>query len=52
MVWGEGGELSKNIDHHGWSTVKNLKLHWLKRPKAVPKKRNLDQKINYSKPHI
>ena len=27
---------------------KNLKLHWLKR---VPKKQNLEQKINHSKPH-
>ena len=29
-----------------------LKLQWLKRPKAVPKKRNLEEKINDSKPHI
>ena len=30
-----------------------LKLHWIKRSKTVPpKKRNFDQKINYSKPHI
>ena len=29
-----------------------IKKHWLKRPKAVPKKRNLDQNINYSKSHI
>ena len=28
------------------------KKHWLKRPKAVPKKRNLDQNINNSKSHI
>ena len=31
---------------------KVLKLHWLKRPKAVPKKQNLDHKTNNSKPHI
>ena len=29
-----------------------LKLHWLKRPKTVPKKRNLDQKVNDSEPCI
>ena len=29
-----------------------LKLQWLKRPKTVPRKRNLDQKINDSKPHF
>ena len=29
-----------------------LKLHLLTRPKTVPKKQNLDQKINYSKPNI
>ena len=34
------------------SRRKNLKLHWLKRPETVPQKRNLEQKINYSKPHI
>ena len=28
------------------------KSHWVKRPKTIPKKRNLDQEINYSKPHI
>ena len=28
------------------------KKHWLKRPSAVPKKRNLNQNINYSKSHI
>ena len=28
------------------------KKHWLKRPKAVSKKRNLDQNINDSKSHI
>ena len=27
-------------------------LHWLKCPKTVPKKTNLDQKINDYKPHI
>ena len=31
---------------------KILKLHWLKHPKTVPKKRNLDQKVNDSKRHI
>ena len=28
------------------------KKHWLKRPSAVPKKRNLNQNINYSISHI
>ena len=28
------------------------KKHWLKRPKATPQKRNLDQNINDSKSHI
>ena len=31
---------------------KNLKKHWLKRTTALPKKQNLDQNINDSKPHI
>ena len=31
---------------------KTLELHWLKRPKRIPKRRNLDQKINDSKSHI
>ena len=31
---------------------KNLKLHCLKLPKAVLKKRNMDHKINDSKLHI
>ena len=35
----------------GWRR-KILKLHWLKRHKKVPKKRNLDPKINKSKLHI
>ena len=48
-----GGELSKNIRPHGWkNTKKKLKLHWLKRPKAVTKKQNLDPKLNDSKPNI
>ena len=34
-----GGGLSKNVSHHDWLTKKKNKL---KRPKAVPKKRNLD----------
>ena len=29
-----------------------LRLRWLKRPKTVPIKRNLHEKINYLKPHI
>ena len=29
--------LSKNVGNHGWPVTKNLKKHWLKRPKAVPK---------------
>ena len=45
--------LSKNIGHHVWPTKTNFELHWIKRSKTVPpKKRNFDQKINYSKPHI
>ena len=31
---------------------KNFKLHWLRRPKTVPIKRNLYQKISNLKPHI
>ena len=31
---------------------KNKKKHWLKRPKATPQKRNLDQNTNDSKSHI
>ena len=31
---------------------KTFRLHLLKRTKTVPKKRNLDQKINDSKLHI
>ena len=31
---------------------KKLKVNWLKHPQESPKKRNLDQKINDSKPHI
>ena len=46
------GELSKNVDHHGWTSTKNLKKHWPKRRKASPKKRNSDQNINDSKSHI
>ena len=43
MVGGWG--LSKNVGQQ----QKFLKLHWLKRPKTVPKKpRNLDQKGNDS----
>ena len=47
-----GGGLSKNISHLGWLTTKDLKKkHWLKRPKAVPKKWNLDHNKNDSKSH-
>ena len=45
------GRLSKNVGHHGWWTTK-IKKHWLKRPRGVPKKRNLNQNINYSKSYI
>ena len=31
---------------------KKKKKHWLKRPKAVPEKRNIDQNINDSESHI
>ena len=46
------GRLSKNVGHHDWATTKNKKKHWLKLPKAVPKKRNLYQNINDSLSHI
>ena len=49
--WGWGG-VSTNDGHHDWPMTKKLKLHWLKRPKTVPKKQNLDQKIIDSKSHI
>ena len=55
MVWGVGvggRAMSKNVSHHGWPMTKNFKKHWLKRPKAVPKIRNLDQNIYDSKSHI
>ena len=39
---------SKNVDHHGLPMKKNFK----NTKKQSPKKRNLDQKINYSKPHV
>ena len=29
-----------------------IKKHWLKRPRGVPKKQNLNQNINYSKSYI
>ena len=45
-------EISKKIGHHGWPKRKKLKLYLLKRPKTVPRKRNLDEKINDSKSHI
>ena len=32
--------------------AKKIKFYWLKRPKTVPKKRNLDQKVNDSKLHV
>ena len=36
-----------------WAERRKIsKLHWLKRPKIVTKKRNLDQKIHDSKSHI
>ena len=47
-----GGRGLSNADHHDWPTQKKLKLRWLKRPETVPKKQNLDPKINDSKPHI
>ena len=37
--WGEGVEL-KCVGHHGWSTAKNKKKHWLKHPKAIPPQKN------------
>ena len=44
--------VSKIVSHHGWPTAKIKKKHWIKRPKAVPKIRNLDQNINDSKSSI
>ena len=49
FLW-SGEKLSKNFDHHGWLTTKNLRKHWLKTPlKQSPEKRNLVQNINNSK---
>ena len=48
MVVGGGG----GSGEAEWSTMKNKKKHWLKRPRAVSKKRNLNKNINYSKSHI
>ena len=31
------GWLSKIVEHRGWLTTKNLRLHWLKYPKTVPR---------------
>ena len=43
---------SKNVDHHGLPMKKNFKITRDNALKQSPKKRNLDQKINYSKPHV
>ena len=43
---------SKNVDHMVGQRQKKLKITLAKTPKNSPKKRNLYQKINYSKPHI
>ena len=48
---GGGGDLSKNVGHHGWPTTKNKKKHWLKRPKAVPKFILGIQRF-YIRPHV
>ena len=51
LFYDEG--LSKNIGHQGWPTAKIKKnTHWLKHPKAVPRKRNLDHNINDSKSSV
>ena len=42
------GWLSKNVDCHGWPTLKNWKKKkklWLKRPKAVPQKTKFGPKF-------
>ena len=53
-AWIKISWLSKNVGNHVWSSTKNFKitLAKIKRPRIVQKKRNLDQKINDSKPHI
>ena len=47
----EGSWAKMSATMVGWRR-KILKLHWLKRHKKVPKKRNLDPKINNSQLHI
>ena len=45
--------VTKNVGHHGWPARKKLKTTLAKTPsKKQSKKRNFDQKINDSKPHI
>ena len=40
---------SKNVSHHGWPTKKNFKITM---DKTKQSSRNLNQKLNDSKPHI
>ena len=47
-----GSRLSKNVGHHGWPITKNYKITLAKTALKQSQKRNLDQKINASKPHI
>ena len=49
IMWGGWVKLSATMVGR---RHKALILHWLKRAKTVPRKRNLDQKINSSKPHL
>ena len=49
---GVGGGGDKYVGHHGWLTVKNFKITPGKKALKSPKKRNLGQKVNTSKPLI
>ena len=52
LFYGGRGKLSKYVGHDGWSSMKNFKITLAKTSKNSPKKCNLNQKINYSYPHI
>ena len=47
-----GGWIDENAGHRGWKTVKTFKITLAKRLQHTPKKRNLGQKVNNSKPLI
>ena len=52
LFYGGGGGEQKCWSPWLTDDEKLKKKHWLKCPKAVPKKRNLNQNINDSKSHI